>query len=53
MSRATERWERGPADPHQADDVDVEDALPLGVVVGFDAALGRDAGVVDKNVETP
>src|ERR1700758_4104811 len=53
MSRATERWEHGPAHPHQADDVDVEDALPLGVVVGFDATLGGDAGVVDKNVESP
>src|ERR1700752_1572756 len=52
MSRATKRWERGPAHPHQANDVDVEDALPLGVVVGFDATLGGDAGVVDKNVET-
>jgi hypothetical protein len=49
VSRATERWERGPAHKHQAHNVDVEDALPLGVAVGFDATLGVDARVVDNN----
>ena len=33
------------------DDVDVQHARPLGVVVGVDLALGADAGVVDDDVE--
>jgi hypothetical protein len=41
----------GPGHPGDADDVDVEDPGPLGVVVGGDVALGADAGVVDHHVE--
>lgn len=36
---------------HHAEDVDVQDPVPLGVVVVLDGALGADARVVDQYVK--
>ena len=41
----------GAADPDHADDVDVQDAVPLVVRVVLDRAGGADAGVVDQHVD--
>ncbi len=44
--------EGGAGHPDHADDVDVHDPVPLGVVVFLDGALGADAGVVDHHVQS-
>ncbi len=42
----------GAAGAHDAEDVDVEDLVPLFVGVVLDGADGSDAGVVDEDVQT-
>ena len=45
-------WQRGPGDPSDPGDVDIEHVGPLGVVVVGDVADRPDARVVHDDVET-
>jgi hypothetical protein len=50
LSQIREGGSRDPCDSHH---VDVEDAVPLVVVVGSDVSLGAYPGVVDDHIEAP